>query len=91
MRANFLITAVFCATALSMEVPGLFPRQEDFATFAKDIKISETQIKSLATSLASAKTSSAILAVACLTAQVVLGGPQVDTTPLDQAVVKDNW
>ncbi|KAM7210774.1 hypothetical protein V8F06_013852 [Rhypophila decipiens] len=91
MRTNFLIIGVFFATALSMESPDIFPRQDDFATFAKDIQVPETQINSLSKNLASARTSTAILTLACLTAQVVLGGSQVDTAPLDQAVVKDNW
>ncbi|KAK4222534.1 FAD binding domain-containing protein [Podospora fimiseda] len=101
MRTNFSFSALFCAltsiasaAVFNMEndaTPQILPRQNDFVTFAKSIQVPEDQIKSLSTSFSSAKTTSAILNVACLTAKILLGEPQVDTTPLNQAVVQENW
>ncbi|KAK3984531.1 FAD binding domain-containing protein [Cladorrhinum sp. PSN332] len=104
MRTNFAIVALFCAVSPALAstggpsnrfkmdaAPEIFARQDDFVTFAKSLEVPEPQIKSLSTSLSAAKTSSAILGVACLTAQLLLGEARVDTTPLNQAVVQENW
>ncbi|KAJ5803991.1 CAZyme family AA7 [Penicillium psychrosexuale] len=62
-----------------------------FTSFAQDLGLSAANTRALAARYAKADDSVAILNVACLTAQGVLGAANVDTSPLNQTIVDVNW
>ncbi|KAK6062797.1 Bifunctional solanapyrone synthase 4 [Seiridium cupressi] len=76
--------------------PTRFPRQTegavaDFEEFARSYNLSEEQIKTLGAKYEQANTSAEQVEVACQTAQSSLGEAQVDTSPLNQTAVQENW
>ncbi|KAH6701360.1 hypothetical protein BKA61DRAFT_561607 [Leptodontidium sp. MPI-SDFR-AT-0119] len=62
-----------------------------FAVFGKSIGLSELAVRTLGDKSANISNSVEALTVACQTAQESLGAAQVDTTPLNQTVVDENW
>ncbi|KAI1836200.1 CAZyme family AA7 [Penicillium roqueforti] len=62
-----------------------------FTSFAQNLGLSAANTRALAARYAKADDSVAILNVACLTAQGVLGAANVDTSPLNQTIVDVNW
>ena len=62
-----------------------------FSSFAQRLGLSSADTRTLAEQYAKAGDPVAILNVACLTAQGVLGTENVDTSPLNQTAVEVNW
>ena len=62
-----------------------------FVVFGKSIGLSELAVRTLGDKSANISNSVEALTVACQTAQESLGAVQVDTTPLNQTIVDENW
>jgi hypothetical protein len=62
-----------------------------FSSFAQRLGLSTANTRTLAAQYAKAGDPVAILNIACLTAQGVLGTENVDTSPLNQTTVDANW
>lgn len=62
-----------------------------FSSFAQGLGLSPANTRTLAAQYAKAGNPVAILNIACLTAQGVLGTENVDTLPLNQTTVEVNW
>ncbi|KAJ5816164.1 CAZyme family AA7 [Penicillium robsamsonii] len=62
-----------------------------FSSFAQRLGLSTANTRTLAAQYAKAGDPVAILNIACLTAQGVLGTENVDTLPLNQTTVDANW
>jgi hypothetical protein len=89
MRPSFaLLEAVFLSWAAA--TPTLHP-QSGFISFGRGLGLSPRKVQHLAAKYAAATTPAEVVEVACLTALAALGEAQVDTRPLNNATVQENW
>lgn len=96
MKCCYGIVAALCAgTVVAVSFNADTPNasagnhtQEDFESFCQSLGLSTSDVDTL---WAKVTRGTADVEVACLTAQASLGDGQVDTTPLNQTVVSENW
>ena len=94
MRLLYAIFSIIGAAGASAASGSLILARNDvteLSNFAQTLGLSETQIQSLEVKYSQATTRSTIVEVACLAAQLCLGTDQVDTTPVNQTIVEENW
>ncbi len=68
-----------------------YGRSNDFIAFGKSLGLDALKVQSLAATYVLATTPAGLLEVACLTAVSALGDAQVDTRPLNNATIQENW
>lgn len=86
--SSVLLEAAFLSWASATLI---FYPQPGFVSFGRSLGLDSRKIQSLAAKYALATTPAEVVEVACLTALAALGEAQVDTRPLNNATVQENW
>jgi hypothetical protein len=81
----------FGAAAASHPQIGASPNIIELKNFAQTLGLTAADVRSLEDKYAQRTETSTIVEVACLAAQLLLGADQVDTAPLNQSTVEENW
>ncbi|KAI0105083.1 hypothetical protein GGR51DRAFT_202935 [Nemania sp. FL0031] len=87
----FSLLGASCVTRALTTLPIKARSQGDFSAFGQNLHLPSPELRDLGTAYARASTNGAILSVACRTAQVALGKAQVETQPLNNTIVDENW
>lgn len=98
MKSLLCILAALCTTEATSHfrspirsVVSQRSEAEDFYSFGKSLGLSDSVILPLEDDYGNATSPAKIAQLACLVAQASIGQNQVDTPPLDQTVVEENW
>ncbi|KAH8590926.1 hypothetical protein B0O99DRAFT_598706 [Bisporella sp. PMI_857] len=88
---GYLDKGAFGAAAASHPQIGASPNITELKNFAQTLGLTAADVRSLKDKYAQRTETSTIVEVACLAAQLLLGADQVDTAPLNQSTVEENW
>lgn len=94
MNLRGTVVAALCASRVAGAIAGDLQKghnKSSFWRFGQEIGLSHGQIETLGQQYAKASSDADILQVACLVAEAAIGQGYVETSPLNQTVVEENW